>query len=104
MIDEFFKLINGCNGKHEKLECDDLENGLVISSINSCDMGYETAIIDSIGQVIPIERYDSLDDLKTGHKKWIEFCMTNPIEVTKLGYETFVEPEIVKINYPKGKK
>lgn len=75
-----------------------LKNGLTISSVCTPDIGFETAILD-FSSAIPVERYQTLKECENGHEKWVEFALTNPEQVTKLGY-LFLDPEIVMLEYP----
>jgi hypothetical protein len=44
-------------------------NGLEVSTCDTSDEGYETAILDSEG-VYPVERYSTKKAAIRGHKKW----------------------------------
>ena len=74
-------------------------NGLVISTCNTSDEGYETAILDSVG-THPVERYASKEDAEEGHKKWVEKA-TLPVKLTRItklsGFGDLVPEEVVKL-------
>ena len=71
-------------------------NGVIVSTAYTSDEGYETAIMDVNG-VHPVQRYESIEDAKIGHKKWCKKAETVDI-ITKLcGFGGFVESEKVKI-------
>lgn len=50
---------------------DPREKGIGVSTVDSYDLGYETALIDANG-VHPVERYETLEEAKQGHKEWVE--------------------------------
>lgn len=52
---------------------DILDNGLIVSTVDTSDMGPETAIIDKNG-AHPVERYETVELAEEGHAKWLEFC------------------------------
>jgi hypothetical protein len=68
-----------------RTQCD---NGLSVSTVNTSDMGMETAIIAHC-HAHPVERYkDSAKAAKAGHKKWVEFCNQENVigkKITELG-------------------
>ena len=68
-----------------------LVKGLVVSTVNTSDMGYETAILDT-EHAHPVERYDTREDAVRGHAHWKRRARTLT-KVTRLGYGSLVEPE-----------
>lgn len=78
-------------------------DGFNVSTVNTSDMGYETAICDKEG-VHPVERYENREQAKKGHDKWIEYVKNyNGWEVKELGYGVLCESEKI-ILIPKVKK
>ena len=64
--------------------------GYTISTVDTCDCGPETAIIDANGSH-PVERYNSIEEAREGHLKWVAFIGEEVIlkgnkTITKLGY------------------
>ncbi len=74
-------------------ECVD---GLIISTIFAGDIKkYETAIKDK-HYVYPVERYDSLEEAKIGHKQWAAAAL-NLTKVIMLGYGVSVADKEVEL-------
>lgn len=59
----------------------DMIQGYTIDSCDTFDEGYETAIWYENNKMVIVERYDTREEMKNGHKRWCEFCKTNPNEV-----------------------
>ncbi len=55
-------------------------NDYTIDSCDSFDEGYETAIWKGNNDMIIVERYSTKEEMHKGHKKWCEFCKTNPVK------------------------
>ena len=53
-------------------------NKYTIDTAYTSDYGYETAIWKDDNEMIIVERYPSKETSKSGHKKWCDFCKTNP--------------------------
>lgn len=64
-------------------------DGLTVSTVNSIDQGYETAILDAV-DVYPVERYQTLEGAIEGHQKWLE-AAPGLLAVTKLSYGSLPE-------------
>jgi hypothetical protein len=62
------------NYEERKVAKDVLENGLVVSTAYTTDEGYETAIINTLGDVKPVQRYPSKEAANVGHAKWVTFA------------------------------
>lgn len=60
---------------------------LIVSTVNTYDMGPETAIIRDSGDnaTMPVERYETRELAEAGHKKWCEFAKT-ATKCQMLGY------------------
>lgn len=87
------------NYEKRKLEKTILKNGLKVSTAFTSDCGWETAILDG-GEVHPVERYDTKDEAKQGHDKWVKVISKSPEKITKLGYPGLVEEEeVIKLDY-----
>lgn len=91
MMDMILGIVSG------ELELEDIgrtqcsNNSLFVSTVNTPDMGLETAIVDKNG-AHPVERYSSEESARLGHEKWVKFCEDDSTlikTVTKLGYELF---------------
>ncbi len=57
-----------------------------IDSSYTFDEGYETAIWYKENEMVIVERYKNLIDMKEGHKKWCEFCKSHPEKVYSVQY------------------
>lgn len=68
--------------KVEKTEPED-NNGIGVSTCNTSDEGYETAILDANG-IHPVERYATKELAVEGHKKWVSLAK-NKVVVKKIG-------------------
>lgn len=97
-IETFVSLVTSLMGPRsiciDRTKCD---NGLVVSTVNTSDMGMETAII-SDGGAHPVERYgyDEIGDAKEGHKKWVAFCnQEGEKKIVKLGYGCVGSREVI---------
>jgi hypothetical protein len=74
----------------------EVEGGtLIVSTIDSWDMGPETAIIDAVTTYI-VERYPSVMAAEVGHNKWELFAKTAK-EVKDVGYGELVEEKTVTL-------
>ncbi len=69
-------------------------NGFIISTVDSYDLGPETAIVGANG-TFPVERYLDRDDAKEGHKKWVEKCLSSEgnLKISELGYPGVFDAE-----------
>ncbi len=57
---------------------------LTVSTVETCDCGHETAIIDKMG-THPVQRYKNKEDALKGHDSWVKKLKGN-FKVIKLGY------------------
>lgn len=70
---------------------------LTVSTANTPDMGYETAIGDKEGRFHPVQRYTTREEAIAGHAEWLT-KLPNLKEVIKLGDEDLeVEPKLITI-------
>ena len=87
---ELFKNIVGMlydyeNRKLDRIECED-NGGIGVSTAWTPDEGYETALLTDT--VIPVERYQTMEEAKLGHKKWVEYAKTtDDTSIIRLGLE-----------------
>lgn len=96
------EVVDAAKAPHERIGKDHV-NGLVVSTVLTKDMGWETAIIDANG-TSPVQRYLSKEAAVDGHERWKEFALDGE-RITRLGYGELVEPtEIVlkRIAAPEG--
>lgn len=72
--------------------------GLVISTIETYDIGWETAIAveGSDDDWHPVERYPDQETAEAGHARWVELA-PGLTEVTDLGLPGYVEPRLVSL-------
>ena len=87
------------NYEQRKVAKDELENGVVVSTVDTSDEGYETALLDK-EDVHPVERYESRESAETGHRKWLEFAKTvkNGTLIKKLGWQGLVDSKDVTLS------
>jgi len=71
-------------------------NGLKVSTVNTHDMGFETAILDKNGAYC-VQRYETKDQAEKGHQKWINMCKDGLTEIVEIGYGDIVEPEEIRL-------
>jgi len=83
-------ITSGLLGEQQRV-ARNLVKGLVVSTVNTSDCGYETAILDT-DHARPVERYDTWEDAVRGHARWKRRARTLK-KVTMLGYGELVEPE-----------
>ncbi len=83
------------NYEQRKVAKDALPNGLTVSTANTSDEGYETAILDANG-AHSVERYESREEAVQGHAKWLEQAIPNT-KVTKLGWLGLVDSEEIQL-------
>ena len=73
-----------------------LKEGFIISTVQTVDMGYETAICDREGAQ-PVERYKTLEEAEKGHTKWEDFIVKGNRKVTKLGFASLVDDKEIDL-------
>lgn len=64
---------------------------LVVSTVDTTDLGWETAIMDAEG-AHPVERYESARQAKKGHKRWCK-RVVGETSIPEIGYGTLLEGE-----------
>lgn len=70
---------------------------LIVSTVETTDLGWETAILDAEKAVYPVERYgDDRAAAEEGHARWVKEAPTL-VHVTKLGYGTSVPDELCEL-------
>lgn len=84
-MDDIFRMMYGmvCDyGTYkDRAVKNDKVGDYTIDTAYTSDYGYETAIKKYNNAWIIVERYSNKEESKTGHKKWCEFCKTNPKSV-----------------------
>lgn len=95
---DFFKLFQGMTSPSLPIARTTLDNGVIVSTVDTPDQGPETAIIDSNG-AHPVERYESVQAAEIGHAKWSAKAanFSNGDKITMLGYGGLVDPEEVTL-------
>lgn len=83
----FRALAMGAPGAETKSR--DNVNGIIVSTVITPDMGWETALVDKNG-AHPVERYETEEQAEAGHKKWMALARTGT-KVLKLGYGDVVD-------------
>ncbi len=81
-----FSFINDMGNYEARKVGRDTVEGLDISTCDTTDEGYETALLDANG-AHPVERYSSLEAAKEGHEKWKTWAANRTnTRVVKLGW------------------
>jgi len=65
--------------------------GLTVSTVDTLDMGFETAICDAVG-CHPVEHYETREQAVAGHALWVARAPELTV-IRKLGYGTILEDE-----------
>ena len=75
----------------------DEAGGLVVSTVKSWDLGYETALIDANPDgPYPVERYETEEEARAGHARWV-LAAPGLTTIVKLGYMDVVADERVTL-------
>lgn len=81
-MDNIYFNILGClldrNNYEDRVVARDKVGNYTIDTAYTSDYGYETAIWKGDNDMIIVERYSNKQESEIGHKKWCEFCKTNP--------------------------
>lgn len=80
LFDLMFGIMNNGYSKADKVGRDTIGD-YTISTCDTMDQGYETAMWKGDGDIIIVERYPNKERAETGHTKWCEFAKTNPESV-----------------------
>jgi len=86
-----------------KVDCTELPNGLVVSTMLTTDCGYETAIIDAVC-VTPVERYPSIEQAEAGHAVWVKRAAESPETVEGLAWVAMCSEAAgtIRLTYPES--
>ena len=84
------------NGPPESLARTE-QDGSIISTVDTPDMGPETAILDANG-THPVARYATVEEAKKGHEEWVAFINQGLRKVSKLGYGDMVGDEEITLS------
>jgi len=94
-MDGIFNLIRGMTSSSTSIARVKVED-FTVSTVNSADMGPETAIC-SDKKVYPVERYDDIQSAKIGHLKWVKFLEDGNREIIDVGYGSIVGPKVINL-------
>lgn len=97
LLGMFGEISRGLTGGGATRIARDEVDGLIVSTVDSGDMGPETAVIDRNG-THPVERYESEDEARKGHVAWVENIRKGVRKVTKLGYGRLIEDEPITLH------
>lgn len=78
-----------------------LNRGIGVSTVNTADMGLETALLHRDG-VSPVQRYDTKAEAQRGHDTWVTIVRQreeDKLQIRELGYGGF--PAERKYIHPK---
>lgn len=83
------------NYEQRKIERTICKNGIIVSTADTTDEGYETALIDKNG-VHPVQRYETMQDAVEGHSTWVEFARDGHGKtITELAWTGMPTKEVV---------
>ena len=99
MLGELMKSVldpeaTAAHGKRNTIGRDKVR-GMIVSTVDTQDLGPETAILDKNG-THPVERYNDRVDAERGHKMWVDKIKTEN-KVIKLGYPGLIEEEEITL-------
>ncbi len=83
--EEFTGMLLGIFGPRQGHSMRDEVNGFTVSTVNSPDQGWETAILDGNG-AHPVQRYADESSAAIGHAKWKQLISSGETQVVELGY------------------
>ncbi len=98
-LSDLFSLVGAIFSGGGEIICrDELENGLIVSTIRSTDLGLETGILDSEG-AHPVERYKTMQEALQGHKYWMNLAskLKDGDQITEIGYKSLVDDKLITI-------
>jgi hypothetical protein len=95
---DLFNLLTGITVQSGRIDILDPKDnkGIGVSTIDSSDLGFETAILDGSG-AHPVERYDTLEQAKAGHAKWVKKAKAGLKHIVKLGYGDLIGSKKMKL-------
>src|SRR3972149_1621485 len=94
-MDDIFNLIRGMTSSSTSIARVKVED-FTVSTVNSADMGPETAICSDKG-TYPVERYDDIQSAKIGHLKWVKFLEDGNREIISIGYGSIIGPKVINL-------
>ena len=94
-MDGIFNLIRGMSNMPNPINRTEVET-FIISTVNSADMGPETAICSG-KEIYPVERYDDIQSAKIGHLKWVKFLEDGNREIISIGYGSIIGPKVINL-------
>lgn len=68
-----------------------------VSTVNSLDMGWETAVARQNESWHVVERYETKEQAIAGHARWCERAAEGLTTVTDIGYPGAIEPKEVTL-------
>lgn len=93
---DLFNLLNAISSGPAPVVEQTKVSNFVVSTINSIDQGYETAILTK-NNTYPVERYIDLPFAKNGHIRWVEKMKNPPRILTELGYGSSIDDREVEL-------
>lgn len=72
--DLLLEMLQQFHGPKKIIDKTKVENGLIVSTVDTFDYGLETAIITTVKRIHVVERYEDEKSAEIGHKKWVEFA------------------------------
>lgn len=95
-MDDLFKLFGALIGGPAPTIARTEIDGFIVSTVDSMDMGYETAIIDANG-THPVQHYNTEEEAIDGHDDWVDGISKGVRRVTKLGYGSLIPAENIDL-------
>lgn len=72
-------------------------NGFGVSTVDSHDLGWETAVCREGAKWHPVERYFTKEEAEAGHARWIQAAKGGLTKVMDLGIPGYVDAEEVEL-------
>lgn len=92
---EWLKYLNETpEEREERTIGKDVVDKFIVSTMFTCDEGFETAICDDLVHVV--ERYKNKETAIKGHEKWVKFIQDGNRKIKSLGWSDtpFLDKEI----------
>ena len=61
-----------------------------VSTIDTADAGWETAIWKEGGEIVVVARYATKEEAEQGHQNWIEICKLNPTTAWSVQMDEYI--------------
>jgi hypothetical protein len=93
-MDRFESLVYGIlaslQGYKSEVGGKDEVGDYTVSTVNTIDAGWETAIWKGNGEIVVVARYATKEEALQGHQDWIEVCKLNPTTAWSVQTDEYV--------------